>query len=657
LKVKNATRKNLFSVRGLPTLAVVSGSFAALPAAALELGDITVQSRLGQPLRASIAFALAPNEQVSNRCVTLRPGASVSGLPGIGNTSISVANGVIMLRGATALREPMVSAHIVINCPYSANISREYMLFIDPATPAYEAAAVTQQVAADTTPVAVAPAAIVASVGKPPAVKDIGPSTSYLVQSGDSVSEIAQRIEDRGVGLWTAVDAIFAANPDAFINNDPNRLKAGSTLLIPSFNSSAAVVANTVVANTAEVTNDSANVVIEAAVADASVANADLATADLAPADSIADETTNSIAAETTDDLKPANAGLDDNPYVGSATSENTVIPDTSLEGPQTTSASPNVTTASLADSSAPSSGEATPSWIFWLAGGGIALILGLLMFGRRFRTAKDSAPLAPMDAQENHRRASDLEQDVDTERLATMSIDHDLSDDSPTAENLALDAELVIGAGLKTDSESLDINFADITALDIELPFEEEASVSDKTDILPPLRTDEFSILESEVLSDDADDYDMSVIIDATKMPRPDEVPEHDLKAVEIVNDDETADTDSYTINEEVDYQVLEQDYEDEMTATQALNAEIARAALELTIPLDDDNAGANDETMALPLASVTALDITAQMPAQNDDESNLEETELSEEITLNQAADGGELTVEMPMESSKVK
>jgi len=648
--VKNTTRKNLFSGRGLPTLAVVSGSFAALPAAALELGDITVQSHLGQPLRASIAFALAPNEQVSNRCVTLRPGASVSGLPGIGNTSVSVANGVIMLRGAAALREPMVSAHIVVDCPYSANISREYMLFIDPATPTYEAAAVTQQVAADTTPVAVAPAAIVASVRKPPVVKDIGPSTSYQVRSGDSVSEIAQRIEDRSVGLWTAVDAIFAANPDAFINNDPNQLKAGSTLLIPSFDGSAAVVANTVVANTAEVNNDSANVVIEAAVADVSV----VAAADLVPAASIADETTNSIAAETTDDLKPANAGLDDNPYVGSATAENIVIPDTSLEGPQTTSASPNVAIASLTDSSTPSSSEAAPSWIFWLAGGGIALILGLLMFGRRFRTSTDSAPLAPMGVQENQRRASDLEQDVDTESLAAMSIDYDLSDDSPTAENLALDADLVIGAGLETGSESLDFNFADTTALGIELPLQEEASVSDKTDILPPLRTDEFSILETEVLPDDEDDYDMSVLIDATKMPRPDDAPEHDLKAVEILSDDETTDSGSYTINEEVDYQVLEQDYEDEMTATQALNAEIARAALELPASFDAD---ANDETMALPLAAVTEFDITAQMPAQNDDESNLEETEITEEITVNQAADGGESTVEMPIESSKAK
>ncbi len=49
-------------------------------------------------------------------------------------------------------------------------------------------------------------------------------------------------------------------------------------------------------------------------------------------------------------------------------------------------------------------------------------------------------------------------------------------------------------------------------------------------------------SILESEVLPED-DDYDMSVIVDATKMPQHEEVTERDLKAVEVESDDETLD------------------------------------------------------------------------------------------------------------------
>jgi len=41
-------------------LVVVSGGLVAAPATALELGDVKVHSSLGQPLRASIAYALAP---------------------------------------------------------------------------------------------------------------------------------------------------------------------------------------------------------------------------------------------------------------------------------------------------------------------------------------------------------------------------------------------------------------------------------------------------------------------------------------------------------------------------------------------------------------------------------------------------------------------
>ena len=165
---KVSSRTNLAN-RSIPAIVAVGSSLAALPAAALELGEMTVQSRLGQPLRASIAYALAPNEQLSNYCVTMRPGPSVSGLPGFGPATVSLSNGVILLTGNTPVREPMVSAHVIVNCPYSANLSREYLLFIDPLSPAYDQAAVTQQLTpAAESVVAVAPAAIQRPVASVP---------------------------------------------------------------------------------------------------------------------------------------------------------------------------------------------------------------------------------------------------------------------------------------------------------------------------------------------------------------------------------------------------------------------------------------------------------------------------------------------------------
>ena len=75
-----------------------------------------------------------------------------------------------------------------------------------------------------------------------------------------------------------------------------------------------------------------------------------------------------------------------------------------------------------------------------------------------------------------------------------------------------------------------------------------------------------------------------MSVILDATKVPDPEDATMRDLEAVAVDTGDDTLVTGDYTVSSEVDYTVLEQDYEDELTATQALNEEIARAAAELT-------------------------------------------------------------------------
>ena len=641
--MKNATNRIHSAHRGLPALFAVGGTLAAIPAAALELGDIAVQSQLGQPLRASIAYALAPNEQIAKSCVSLRHGPSVSGLPGIGNATLSVSNGVIMLAGTSALREPMVSAHIIINCPYAPNLSREYMMFIDPATPAYEAVATTQQVTAEAEPVAVAPAAT-RPVKKPVVRKDIGPSTEYRVVSGDSVSGIAARIQNRGVGLWPAVNAIFEANPHAFMNNDPNQLKAGSLLSIPSFNGNAPLVA-------ASAPEPVQSVAAEPLVETGAVAGSIEASAGAVPVDI---ESTAELAVTTTD-LKPGDIVLDDNPFVEPvAVTETVVIPDTQLEGPTTSSTSPNVPTAIIRTSDSANTGTATQTWILWLAGSGVALILGLLMFGRRFRGETDTTPLEPAIEETHNRRLTD--RISETEDLEAIGVDYDLSDDSPTEENLILDADVIIGTGLNATADSdvaEDFGFAASTELDIELPFEPVAAESEQTDILPPMHTDEQSILMSEVLPDD-DDYDMSVIVDATKMPMPEDVTERDLKAVVVESDDETLISDGYTINKEVDYDVLEQDYEDELTATQALNDEISRAAAELAARMEVEVVD-NEETTAMPLASVTELDITAQMRAQNDDVSDLEDTGITQEITVNQAADDS--TVEMPVEKKKAR
>ena len=647
--MRNAPTKSNLANRSLPAIFAVGTSLAALPAAALQLGELTVQSRLGQPLRASIAYALAPNEQISNHCVTLRPGASVSGLPGFGPATLRVANGVILLSGSTPVREPMVAAHIVINCPYSASLSREYQLFIDPHAPLYDQTVVTQQATPDAVPVAVASEALqrpVVALVSQATVKDISASTQHRVQVGDTLSDIASRIQNRPIGLWPAVNAIFAANPHAFIANDPNRLIAGSTLSIPDFVGTAAPVA-VAIDETIEETTVAAD---SASDSTAALQAYDPESLAATPEDSVNNGVVNlGEFAETT----IVETSVVETSIIQPTVSSTSVIIDADLEGPTTTSTSPNVPVAIITMPSGTNAASST--WLIWLTGSGIAIIAGLLMFGRRFRRQPASAPLAPAAEQTPLRRFSDNEK-TDTENVEALGVDFDLTDDSPTEENLALDADLVIGTGLEDSSSAnkvSDFGFAAAAEVDVELPFEPIAPMSEGTDIMPPLRTDEHSILESEVMPED--DYDMSVIVDATKMPRPEDVTKRDLKAVEVVANDDTLIAQNYTISKEVDFNVLEQDYEDEFSATQALNLEIARAAAELVEHMEDDSA--DDElTAALPLASVTELDVTAQMPAQNDDVSEVDDpdaTGVNEAVTVNTNAEDD--TVEMPAESGK--
>ena len=122
---------------------------------------------------------------------------------------------------------------------------------------------------------------------------------------------------------------------------------------------------------------------------------------------------------------------------------------------------------------------------------------------------------------------------------------------------------------------------------------------------------------------------------------------------------------TDSYTINREADFDILEQDYEDELTATQALNKEIARAAAELEASVDKDEEATSD----MPLATVTELDVTAQMARRGDDAVDPDATLDGEAPTVNTARDEktaempaagneetAEITVEMDVESGRV-
>jgi len=679
--VKSKTLARRHSLPIIPAIVLAGGGLN--PAAALELGEIKVQSHLGQPLRASIAYALAANEAIADYCVSLSPASSVNGMPALNDARISVANGVISLTGSTPLREPLVAARLSVQCPYTPNIARDYMLFVDPAPTAGERPASTGQAVAGQA--AASRPAVQTTTAAPPATRRPAPQapvqtapkraesatkppivtgSRYRVQPGDSLSDIASRLEGRQVGLWQAVNAIFAANPQAFIDDDPNRLKAGSLLTIPLGTALGDVGARFAEESTAEparsalAAGNDDTAYLEPAGVDAEPSATSLAVNDTLSAE-------NPFAGNTVDTvIDPGAVAAEAASGTESAAVATPITPITEAPAPAPAAEATERAAPARAVDALPANNEAPASdtgIVWWTLGGALALITGLFLFRRR-KQPIEPIPAPVADRPAPHPRDRFAEEDsIEVEVISAPgseygeSIDFDLSDDSPTEENPALDADLVAGSGLSgepaTAGDELDFDFdtqANLT----------EGGDTAETDILPPPQRT-ASILESEVLPEE-DEYDMSVIIDATKMPRPEDATQRDFGAVVVDEDDNAEDEESYTLNQEIDYQILEQDYEDELTATQALNKEIERAARELEYSMHDDDEPedaadtvesatlssddtqatetlANDETTALPLASVTELDLTASMPAGNDDDSEIsaDATGLTEELT----------------------
>ena len=169
-------------------------------------------------------------------------------------------------------------------------------------------------------------------------------------------------------------------------------------------------------------------------------------------------------------------------------------------------------------------------------------------------------------------------------------------------------------------------------------------------TDIIPTHRFVENSILDREILPND-DEYDLSMIVDATKQEFSDgDVTAKDLMAVAVAQESLGADgeVDEYTLSKEVDYKILEQDYEEELTATQALNSDIVKAAIELA----DELGEATDDT-----AKIAAADDSLAVTGKHENASfgDDDETEILTDLDdtgINEAIPGAdELTTELPL------
>jgi pilus assembly protein FimV len=250
------------AVKPLRVAVCVAALLAVTPpvALALELGEATLRSALGQPLVVEIPYQLAPSEQLTAGCIGLvgpRAGDALPAYSRVGRIAVTPTH--IEIVGATRVLEPLLGLTIDVHCPSVPRFVRSYELFVDPpsrvpaiisdgarlaAAPRAAAAEAAAASAASTAAAArratgVSPPAP-AGATLPASARPRGQSggavlqgETYLVVSGDTLSGIAARIVARPVTIREAADAIFAANPDAFTRGDRDLLKAGRSLTIP----------------------------------------------------------------------------------------------------------------------------------------------------------------------------------------------------------------------------------------------------------------------------------------------------------------------------------------------------------------------------------------------------------------------------------------
>ncbi len=253
----------------LSALAAAAICFAGLhapDASALTLGRVSVQSALGEPLRADIDLPqITPAEAESLRATLATPdvfraqGLEYSPtLTGVNVTLQRRSDGSMALRLSSdrPINDPFVD--LVIDASWSAGrIVRSYTMLFDPPSLRRPAPAVTAAAQVTAPPAANAasaarpapapqpqPRAQTAAATAPAPAARPQPSAAprqaaspapdeVVVRPGDTAGRIASANRPAGVSLDQMLVAMMRANPEAFIRGNVNRVRAGAVLQLP----------------------------------------------------------------------------------------------------------------------------------------------------------------------------------------------------------------------------------------------------------------------------------------------------------------------------------------------------------------------------------------------------------------------------------------
>jgi pilus assembly protein FimV len=230
---------------------------AAQWASAVGLGEITLQSAMNEPLRAEIAL-LSIGDLNESQIVTKLASPDDFDRAGVEREFqladlrfkvdlSSPGKPVIRVSSQRPMKEPYLNFLLELRWT-SGRLLREYTLLLD--LPTFAGVPPAGKTAAAVPPTAAASPRSEAPASEPPQRRVAArgaarPSTpadgSYRVQAGDTLWGIAARNQPRGVTVQQAMQAIRAANPDAFIRSNPNLIRRDAVLNLPDAAAMAAV--------------------------------------------------------------------------------------------------------------------------------------------------------------------------------------------------------------------------------------------------------------------------------------------------------------------------------------------------------------------------------------------------------------------------------
>ncbi|HYW56018.1 MAG TPA: FimV/HubP family polar landmark protein [Polaromonas sp.] len=256
------------------------GSLTSLEAHALALGRVTVQSALGEPLRAEIDIAEINAEEAASlrasvagadafKAAGLEYSSAVSGVQ-ISLQRRADGKSFLRLSSDRPISEPFVD--LIVEARWaSGRIVRDYTMLFDP--PNLRQAA--RPAPAPTAPIVSRPAPPPVAVAPPPpppvaAQQPYSPPSppperpapafrapvpqrviaepagasggeKVTVRAGDTAGKIAAQNKPASISLDQMLVALQRSNPDAFIGGNINRLKSGAVLEMPSADQAGAI--------------------------------------------------------------------------------------------------------------------------------------------------------------------------------------------------------------------------------------------------------------------------------------------------------------------------------------------------------------------------------------------------------------------------------